>query len=260
LASITTAHLKEIDPREYNRDYTRKSHAILDTIPFTGEFVSRNTITKEDMLNRIKTAPVIILADAYFDTRQHGLFLEMVRALYHKDLVIGLEEELTGLRANRTVAEKLNYLPLLSFIEEKEAATFTHGPPPGNTTAHPSATIDFFGWDSALAATVTDLMGKKKQVLLIAGNTHAAPDHLPFIIEERSGINPVLVVQSPLNTNAKHWLQHHEALRGRLATWGAGDDSVITIDNDYYLNTPLSPEDFKEYIKLFALEPFPAAP
>jgi len=258
LATISTAYLKEIDPQHYNAHYTRRGHTILDAISLNEDFVRNNTISKQDMINKLKTSPVIMLADAYFDTQQHDFFLEIFNALYHKDLHIGLEQELERLKDNRMAAEKLHYLPMLRFIEEKGASTFIHGPLPGTNTANPEA-VDFFQWDSALAATVSDLVNKNKQVLLIVGSTHASTDHLPFIIEERSAINPVLVVQSPLNMHAEQWFKKHEATRKRLAAWGAGDGSVITIDNDFYLNTPLSSNDYKHYIELFALEPLSTA-
>jgi hypothetical protein len=35
---------------------------------------------------------------------------------------------------------------------------------------------------------------------------------------------------------------------------GLKDDGVLTMGNDFYLNTDIPPQDFKQYIKLFNLE------
>jgi hypothetical protein len=43
-------------------------------------------------------------------------------------------------------------------------------------------------------------------------------------------------------------------MNGRLAEWGVGEGFALTIDNDFYLNTPLSFDDFKGYIDLFDLQ------
>lgn len=255
LTTISNAYLKEIDPEQYNLHYAGKSHTILDTIVLNEAYVKNNTLTKEEMISRLKTAPVIVLADAYFDTKQHSIFLEIITALFHNDPVVGLEEQLVRLKNNRTATEKLNYLPLLTFIEEKRIETFTHGTAGGHDEAGASGTIDFFNWDSSLAAKVSGLVHKGKQVLLITGSTHACTAHLPFLIEERTGIDPVLVVQSPLGLTVQQLFEKHAAMSGRLAEWGAGDGSALAIDNDFYLNTPLSSDDFKVYVDLFNLQP-----
>jgi len=260
LFPLHNARLKDIDPQQYNLHYAGKSHTILDTVSLDETYVRNNTLTKADMIMRLKTAPVIILADAYFDTRQHGIFLEIITALSHKDLVIGLEEGLSRLTGSEETADKLNYLPLLSFIEEHGIATFAHGPSAVHKRGDARGTIDFFGWDSTLATTVSDLAGKNKQVLLVVGSTHASTDHLPFLVEVAAGIDPVVVVQSPLGLQVKQLFDKQEATRSRLDAWGAGDESAITIENDFYLNTRLSADDFKTYLELFALQPLSASP
>jgi hypothetical protein len=260
LFPLNNARLKEIDPQQYNLHYARKSHTILDIVSLDETYVRNNTLTKADMIMRLKTAPVIILADSYFDTNQHSIFLEIVTALPHKDLVIGLEEGLSRLTGRQATADKLNYLPLLTFIEEQGIATFVHGPSATQKQDDARGSIDFFGWDSAVATTVSDLVGKNKQVLLLVGSTHASTDHLPFLIEVASGFDPVVVVQSPLGLQVGQLFDKHESMRGRLDAWGAGDESAITIENDFYLNTRLSADDFKTYLELFALQPLSASP
>jgi len=58
----------------------------------------------------------------------------------------------------------------------------------------------------------------------------------------------------------KQLFDKQEATRSRLDAWGAGDESAITIENDFYLNTRLSADDFKTYLELFALQPLSASP
>jgi len=254
LAALRNASLKEIDPERYNLRYAAESHTILDTVTLNEAYVKNNTIIKEEMISRLKTAPVIILADAYFDTKQHIIFLEIITALAHNDPFVGLEEQLVKLKDNRTAAEKLNYLPVLDLIEEKEIKTFTHGTAGGHDPRGAPGTNDFFSWDSSLAEQVSSLVDTGKQVVVLVGNTHASTDHLPFLIEERAGIDPVLVVQSPLGVTVRQLFQKHASMNGRLAEWGVGEGFALTIDNDFYLNTPLSFDDFKGYIDLFDLQ------
>ena len=254
LAALRNASLKEIDPERYNLRYAAESHTILDTVTLNEAYVKNNTIIKEEMISRLKTAPVIILADAYFDTKQHIIFLEIITALAHNDPFVGLEEQLVKLKDNRTAAEKLNYLPVLDLIEEKEIKTFTHGTAGGHDPRGAPGTNDFFSWDSSLAEQVSSLVDTGKQVVVLVGNTHASTDHLPFLIEERAGIDPVLVVQSPLGVTVRQLFQKHASMNCRLAEWGVGEGFALTIDNDFYLNTPLSFDDFKGYIDLFDLQ------
>jgi hypothetical protein len=254
LAIISNASLKEIDPGRYNLGYAAESHTILDTVSLNEAFVKNNTLRKEEMLGQLKTAPVIILADAYFDTGQHGVFLEVISALSDNKPVVGLEEQLLLLKSDKAAAAQLNYLPLLAFIEAKGLETFTHGTAGPATGDGVAGTIDFFGWDSSLADRVAGLVRRGRQVLLITGITHASTDHLPFLIEERTGIDPVLVVQSPLGITVQQLFEKHAALCSRLAAWGADQESALAIDNDYYLCTPLSADDFKVYLGLFDLQ------
>ncbi len=257
LAVLRNASLKAIDPGRYNLSYAAASHTILDTVSLTETYVKANTLGKEEMLGRLKTARVIILADTYFDTGQHRFFLEILRALAENHPAVGLEEQLIKLCGNRAAAEKLQYLPLLSFMEERGIDTFTHGPAAGSAREGAPETIDFFGWDSRLADRVSGLVRGGKQVLLIIGGTHVSTDHLPFLIEERSGIDPALVVQSPLGVSVRQLFNKNAAIGGRLAEWGAGEGSALAIDNDFYLNLPLSSGDFKAYLDLFGLDPQP---
>ncbi len=254
LAALRNASLKEIEPGRYNLRYAAESHTILDTVPLTETYVRYNTVSKEEMIGRLKTAPVIILADAYFDTAQHRIFMEIVAALVGNRPALGLEEQLVSLKSNPAAAAQLQYLPLLTFIEEKRLETFTHGTS-GMQAEHGSAgEADFFGWDSSLADTVSELVRGGKQVLLIIGCTHVSTDHLPFLIEERSGIDPVLVVQSPLGVSLRQLFRKNADTRNRLAEWGAGDGAALAIGNDFYLNTPLSSDDLKVYLDLFGLQ------
>jgi hypothetical protein len=255
LATLRNASLKEIDPGRYNLRYAAESHTILDTVSLNETYVKNNTLSKEEMLGRLKSAPVIILADAYFDTAQHRIFLEIIGALADNKPAVGLEEQLVVLKSNPAAAAQLQYLPLLTFIEEKGLETFTHGTAGDQAGRGSAGGGDFYGWDSSLADTAADLARRGKQVLLIIGCTHASTDHLPFLIEERSGIDPVLVVQSPLGISVQQLFHKHASTRSRLAEWGAGDGSALAIDNDFYLNTPLSPNDLKVYLGLFGLQP-----
>jgi hypothetical protein len=255
LAIISNARLKEIDPGRYNLRYAAESHTILDTVALNEAFVKNNTLRKEEMLGRLKTAPVIILADAYFDPGQHGVFLEVISALADNEPVVGLEEQLLLLKSDKAAAAQLNYLPILAFIEEKGLETFTHGNAGATAGDGVAGTIDFFGWDSSLADVVAGLLRRGRQVVLITGITHASTDHLPFLIEERTGIDPVLVVQSPLGLTVQQLFEKHAAMCSRLAAWGADEGSAIAIANDYYICTPLSSDDLEVYLGLFDLQP-----
>lgn len=260
LFTLSNAYLKEIDPKQYNLQYAGQCHTILDSVSLDEAYVRTHTMNRADMISLLKKAPVIILADAYFDTQQHNTFFEILTALSHNDLVIGLEEQLVSLRRDRTAAEKLNYLPLLTFIEDNGIVTLTHGASAKHESGGMRGALDFFGWDDTLAAAVSDLVGRGKQVLIIVGSTHASTDHLPFLIEVNAGVDPVLVVQSPLGVQVSQLFEKHEALRSRLAEWGAGDGSAVAIENDFYLNAPLSSDDFKRYLALFRLQPLPPFP
>jgi hypothetical protein len=255
LAALRNASLKEIDPGRYNLRYAAESHTILDTVSLNETYVTNNTLSKEEMIGRLKTAPVIILADAYFDTTQHRIFLEIIAALADNKPAVGLEEQLVALKSNPAAAAQLQYLPLLTFIEEKRLDTFTHGTAGAQAGDGCAGAIDFFGWDSSLADTTAELVRRGKQVLLIIGCTHASTDHLPFLIEERSGIDPVLVVQSPLGVSLRQLFRKNADTRNRLAAWGAGDGAALEIANDFYLNTPLSSDDLQAYLRLFGLQP-----
>ncbi|MCK5185722.1 MAG: hypothetical protein KAR43_01230, partial [Deltaproteobacteria bacterium] len=139
-----------------------------------------------------------------------------------------------------------------TFIEENDIPTFTHGHESEGETNSSYSTIDFFKWDKSLAEKTNDLLKEGKQVLIIIGDTHASPDHLPFLIEETSGINPTLVIQNPLNLSIEQILEG--SCDQQLTAYGLSEDMAITIGNDFYINTGIPLEDLEQYIKLFNLD------
>lgn len=246
LATIQNKSFKEIDPKHYNQNYNRRNYTIFDAIPHLENYIKKNSITKREMLSLLREAPVIILADIYFVKKQHVHFLGILKFLNHGKLTIGLESQLQELKGNEKKADKLDYLPIFTFIEENRIPTFTHGPS--------SSTIDFFRWDTSLAEKTKELLKQGKQVIIIIGDTHASTDHLPFLMEEIAGINPTLVIQNPLNLSLEQILKGKCAFQEELIAGGLTKGRVLTIENDFYLNTEIPPEDLKRYIKLFNLE------
>jgi len=254
LTTIQNKSFKEIDPKKYNQNYNRRKYNIFDTIPHMEDYIKKNSITTQEMLNRLRTSSVIILADAYFVVKQHTSFLEILKFLNHRELIIGLESQLQELKDNEKKAGKLGYLPIFTFIKENEISIFTHGPRSEDKTKRTPSTINFFKWDKSLAEKTKELAKQGKQVIIIIGDTHISTDHLPLLMEEIVGINPVLVVQNPLNLNVEQILEGKCAIQKQLIAWGMNEDRVLTIENDFYLNTEILPEDLKQYIKLFNLE------
>ena len=252
---LTTIHnefLKVIDPESYNHNYNRRNYGVFDAIPHLDHYVNNNSLTKQAMLEKLNEAPVIILADAYFVGKQHDVFLEIMKSLDQGNLIIGLERPLQKLKGNREKANMLHYLPIFAWIGDHEIPTFIHGPEREEETNHVFRTIDFYQWDKSLAEKTSGLVKEGKQVVIIIGDTHASPDHLPFLIAEMSGMDPTLVIQNPLN------LSIEDILEGRsdeqLTTYGLRDDMAIRIGNDFYIHTGLPREDLKQYIKLFNLD------
>ena len=257
LATINSPVFNEINPEQYNRNYARRHYSLLDTISLEESYMRTNTIIKSEMLSQLRGVPLIILGDAYFVVKQHTCFLDIVASLNHDNLIIGLEEELDKLKGNREVADKLNYLPLFTFIEKNGIPTFTHGPPPEPLTGKTPALIDFFSWDTMVADTAADLIHQGKQVIIIIGDTHVSPDHLPFLMEEKAGINPTVVIQNPLDISLEEILEGKELVcTEELTAWGINEEKALMIDNDFYLNTEMPAQDLKHYIDLFNLEPF----
>ncbi|MBW1839667.1 MAG: hypothetical protein JRI49_06990 [Deltaproteobacteria bacterium] len=254
LATIKNESFKEINPEQYNQNYNRRKHNIFDAIPHMAHYVERNNISKQEMLNYLKESPVIILADTYFVVEQHVQFLEILKFLNHEELTIGLESQLQELKNDEGKAHKLAYLPLFTFIKENKIPTFSHGFEIDVNAKHTSSAIDFFKWDKSLAEKTEELLKQGKQVMIIIGDTHVSTDHLPFLMEEISGVNPALVVQNPLNIRIEQILEGKCDFQERLIAWGLGKDRVLTIDNDFYLNTEVPSRDLKRYIKLFNLE------
>ncbi len=252
LATIHNEFLKEIDPEHYNQNYNRKNCSIFDVIPHIDNYIRNNNIPKQKMLARLRESPVIILADAYFVVKQHEIILEIIKSLDQGNLTIGLESQLQKLKFNEEKAGKLNYLPIFTFIEENEIPTFTHGPESEGKFKSASSPIDFFKWDKSLAEKTINLLKEGKQVIIVIGDTHASPDHLPFLIEEIGGINPTLVIQNPLNLSIEQILEG--SCDQQLTAWGLSEDMVLIIGNDFYINTDIPLEDLEQYIKLFNLE------
>jgi hypothetical protein len=256
LAVINNPAFKEINPEQYNRTYTRRHYNLLDTMSLEESYLSNNTITKNEMLRQLRGIPLIILADAYFVVKQHTCFVDILTSLNHDNLIIGLEEELYKLKKNREIADKLNYLPLFTFVENNGIPTFTHGPPPEAITGTTPAVIDFFSWDTMVADKTAELLHQGKQVIIIIGDTHVSPDHLPFLIEEKVGINPTLVVQNPLHISLEEILEGKKLVcTEELEAWGVNEEKALKIDNDFYLNTEIPAQDLKHYIEMFNLEP-----
>ena len=257
LAGINNPAFKEINPEQYNRTYTRRHYRLLDTIALEESYLRANTVTRNEMLSQLRGAPLIILADAYFVVKQHTCFLDIVTSLNHDNLIIGLEQELEKLKGKREMADKLNYLPLFTFIENNRIPTFIHGPPPDPIQGKTPAPIDFFSWDTMVADTAADLIHQGKQVIIIIGDTHASPDHLPFLIEEKAGINPTVVIQDPLQSSLEEILEGKELVcSGELTAGGITEEKALMIDNDFYLTTEIPVDDLKHYIDMFNLEPF----
>jgi hypothetical protein len=254
LATIQNKSFKEIDPQQYNQNYNRRKYNIFDAIPHMESYIKKNSITKQEMLSRLREAPVIVLADAYFVARQHANFLEILKSLNHGKFTIGLGSQLQELKDNKKKVSKLGYLPIFTFIKENEIPTFTHGLESNVRTKLKSSTIEFFKWDNSLAEKTKELLKQGKQVIIIIGDTHVSTDHLPFLMEEIAGINPALVIQNPLNLSVEQILEGECGIQEQLVAWGLSEDRVLTIENDFYLNTEITPEDLKQYIKLFNLE------
>lgn len=254
LATIQNKSFKEIDPQQYNQNYNRRKYNIFDAIPHMESYIKKNSITKQEMLSRLREAPVIVLADAYFVARQHANFLEILKSLNHGKFTIGLGSQLQELKDNKKKVSKLGYLPIFTFIKENEVPTFTHGLESNVRTKLKSSTIEFFKWDNSLAEKTKELLKQGKQVIIIIGDTHVSTDHLPFLMEEIAGINPALVIQNPLNLSVEQILEGECGIQEQLVAWGLSEDRVLTIENDFYLNTEITPEDLKQYIKLFNLE------
>ena len=254
LATIKNESFKEINPEQYNQNYNRRKYNIFDAIPHMAHYVERNNISKQEMLNYLKESPVIILADTYFVVEQHVQFLEILKFLNHEKLTICLESQLQELKNDEGKAHKLAYLPLFTFIKENKIPTFSHGFEIDVNAKHTSSAIDFFKWDKSLAEKTEELLKQGKQVMIIIGDTHVSTDHLPFLMEEISGVNPALVVQNPLNIRIEQILEGKCDFQERLIAWGLGKDRILTIDNDFYLNTEVPSRDLKRYIKLFNLE------
>ena len=252
LDTINSSFLKEIDPEQYNTDYSRRRYSIFDTITLNEDYIKKHSVTKQEMLSQLREAPVIILADAYFVVKQHTCFQEIISSLNHDKLTIGLEQQLVKIRDNREAAETLNYLPLLTYIDDNGIDTFTHGPDGRRKSAH---TVNFFDWDSTLAEKVGDLVREGRQVILIVGDTHASPGHLPFLVEKRTGIKPSVVVQNPLDVSIEQILEENVMCSEELTSRGIGDDTVLGIENDFYLNTEIPAQDLQDYLDLFDLKP-----
>jgi hypothetical protein len=224
----------------------------LDTITLNEDYIKKHSVTKQEMLRQLREAPVIILADAYFVVKQHACFLEIITSLNHDNLTIGVEQQLVKIRDNRETAEKLDYLPLLTYIDDNGIDTFIHGPDGRKKSAN---TINFFDWDTALAEKVEGLVREGRQVIIIVGDTHASPGHLPFLVEARTGINPSLVVQNPLDVSIEQILEENVVCSEELTSRGIGNDTVLGIENDFYLNTEIPAQDLKTYLDLFNLKP-----
>jgi hypothetical protein len=108
-----------------------------------------------------------------------------------------------------------------------------------------------------VADTAADLIHQGKQVIIIIGDTHVSPDHLPFLMEEKAGINPTVVIQNPLDISLEEILEGKELVcTEELTAWGINEEKALLIDNDFYLNTEMPAQDLKHYIDLFNLEPF----
>jgi hypothetical protein len=257
LATINNTAFKEINPEQYNRNYTRRHYSLFDSISLEESYMRNNTITKKEMLRQLRVVPLIILADAYFVVQQHTCFLEILASLNYDNLIIGLERELEKLKGNIEITDKLNYLPLFTFIENNGIPTFTHGPPPAPITDKTTTGIDFFSWDTLIADKTADLLQQGKQVIIIIGDTHVSPDHLPFLMGKTTGVNPTLVVQNPLHISLEEILEGEELVcTEELAAWGINEEKALMIDNDFYLNTEIPARDLKHYLDMFNLEPF----
>jgi hypothetical protein len=187
---------------------------------------------------------------------QHANFLEILKFLNHEKLTIGLEIQLQELEKHEEKAHKLAYHPLFTYIKENNIPTFSHGFEFDGTDKNVSSAIDFFTWDKSLVKKTEELLKQGKQVMIIIGETHVSTEHLPFLMEEISGINPALVVQNPLNISIEQILEGKCDFQERLIEWGLGKDRILTINNDFYLNTEIPSRDLKRYIKLFNLENF----
>ncbi len=252
LGTITSSVFKEVDSTQYNARYNKQRYSFFETISLNEDFIAKHTVSKQEMLRTLQEVPVIILADAYFVVKQHTFFLDIITSLNQDSLSIGLEHKLLKLKDNSKAAETLNYAPLLRYIENNSIPVFTHGP---EGLKHPESTIDFFEWDRIVAEKTKELLLEGKQVVLVIGYTHASPGHLPFLVETLTGINPVVVVQNPLQVSIEEILEEKVVYSENLSSWGVSDQTVLRIENDFYLNAEIPAQDFQNYVELFNLKP-----
>ncbi len=81
------------------------------------------------------------------------------------------------------------------------------------------------------------------------------PDHLPFLVEKRTGVNPSVVVQNPLDVSVEQIMEENVMCSEELTSRGISDDTVLGIENDFYLNTEIPAQDLQNYLDLFNLKP-----
>lgn len=131
---------------------------------------------------------------------------------------------------------------------------------------------NFFGRDKLATEIISKYLKQGKQVAIVIGALHTTKDHLPYMIRTITGIEPVIVSQTTLDLHLdgvyinkspeqvtfekKPSLNRFIELQKKLEKQGLTEDKALVVDNNFYVNTLHSIEDYLQYCSHFGYKTF----
>ena len=319
-----------VNKKEYNQTYEESKDDIFSKIENMNVDIPTNTISKEEMYEKLKKSKVILFAEAHTNTKNREVQIKALEAIKNPDLVVGLEafhvndqkhlddyimdktnlEEfltktnykdpslldaltkfgyldlLKSLKKNKIKTLGINYeidketkraikrvrtlidKPLLNKDEKKEL----EGICSREWKKYEEQGNNFFERDKLATEIIDEYVKKGKQVAIVIGALHTAENHLPYMIKTTTGIEPTIVSQTTLDLNLdgvyinnnpeqvtfekKPSLNRFIELQKKLEEQGLTEDKALVVDNNFYVNTIHSIDDYLQYCSHFGYNTF----
>lgn len=292
---LDSAKADSINKAEYNIEYCNKN--VVDDF-FRGifnleEYVKQNTISQNEMYEELKKARIILLSDAHYEKSQKEKHIEIVDKIKNVNLVVGLElfhieqqKELDsymndklsinevlsnlGFKNDYKKLQDYGYLSWLEFLKENKIKTVAL-----DSLAYVN---DFYKRDNLATKIINKHLKKGKQVVIEMGALHLTSEHLPRMIKEVTGIDPVIILQNTSNEETeilqgerrKYIIRIFSPLEGEkdysteikerkityeeLREAGLTDKNVLKVKNDFYINSNVQSERLIRYSNDFDLK------
>jgi len=209
----------------YENSYISQ-HDYFSEITDLDTYITQNIIPVEDMYRELRSSKVVLFADTLPSDDQQRHIIEIIKNIKSKNLDVGLDvfrreqqdyidEFSKGNLSLDTLMEKcrvdaeeggyLGYRAVMKFLGENKMS---------------AVGVDTFGIlerfymrDLAALEVIESSLSKDRQIFALINKQNCDYNHLPFLVEESTGIKPVIIVPLVKNPTSgglyyQNYLEH----------------------------------------------------